>query len=67
MTVAELIKLLGEYPPHLEIVYKKYSEHVKLESEQIGVEHLCEDRGDGWVANARPNQRTKPYLRFPGN
>lgn len=67
MTVQELIQLLKQYPPHLEIVYKKYSEHVKLQSEQIEVAQLCNDRGDGWVPNARPDRPTKQYLRFPGN
>jgi hypothetical protein len=67
MTVQELIDLLSNFDPTLSVVYQCYSEHDTLEAYQIEVGKLCLPRGDGWVANERPDKETQDYLIFPGN
>ena len=67
MTVAELIAFLLKQPQDLPVAYRIYSEHVLLEASDITIENLCEARPDGWVADARPDRPTRPYLLLPGN
>ena len=67
MTVKELIKILESFDPELTVCYRCYSEQCLLEKEDINIEELCEDRGDGWIANKRPDKPSFPYLVFPGN
>ncbi len=67
MTVSELISFLQTQPQHLTVVYKCCSEQCVLESKDIAVEELCEERTDGWVANKRKDKPLRTYLVLPGN
>lgn len=67
MTVADLIAYLQTQPQELAVAYRCYSEQVLLQASEISISHLCEPRPDGWIQNARPDMKTRPYLMFPGN
>lgn len=67
MNVEELIEFLKTQPQDLQVIYQCCSEHAELEAEQISVGAACLPRGDGWVANERPDKPTKQYLILPGN
>ena len=67
MKVAELIAFLQTQPQDLEVAYQCYSEAVKLHTEDIQVEELCQARADGWIQNRRPDRIPQTYLVFPGN
>jgi hypothetical protein len=66
MNVKELIEFLQQQPQELPVAYVCCSEQCMLETDDIGIEELCEAREDGWVANYRPDKATIPYLVFPG-
>lgn len=65
MIVKELIELLHTFDPDLPVAYSIYSEHCLLDEDDVGILNLCRPRPDGWVANARPDKVTQPYLVFP--
>lgn len=67
MTVADLIEFLRAQPQDLVVLYRRCSEQVLLEVDQIRTEDLCEPRPDGWVQNGRPDMPKRKYLLFPGN
>ena len=67
ITVAQLIAHLQTLPQHLPVAYRRYSEQVALELEDIEVEQLGPIRPDGWIANARPDKPLTTYVVFPGN
>jgi hypothetical protein len=67
VTVKELIEFLEKQPQDLAVAYARYSEQCLLEASEIAIAELCEPRADGWIANKRPDQPSKPYLLFPGN
>lgn len=68
MTVGELILALEKYPRDLPVVYRRFSEQLVLDADDIKVEKLCaEIRPDGWVHHARPDKPSAEYLVFPGN
>lgn len=67
ITVADLIQFLQTKPPALPVAYRKHSEQLLLELDDIATEALCEPRTDGWIHDARPDKPTRDYLVFPGN
>jgi len=67
MTVKELIAILQSKPQDILVAYRCCSEWVLLEADDIGVDALCVPRGDGWVANPRPDKPKQDYLTLPGN
>lgn len=67
MTVSELIEFLQQFPGHLPVAYRLYSEQCLLDPKDIEVVKLCPPRPDGWIQNQRPDIRPQTYLRFPGN
>lgn len=67
MTVKELIEFLQTQPQDLPVVYRSHSEYDLLDVKYIHIKNLCIERPDGWVANQRPDKKTKKYLAFPGN
>lgn len=67
MTVSELIDFLHTQPQDLPVAYRCCSENCLLEAKDIKTDELCLDRGDGWVANKRPDRASRTYLVFPGN
>lgn len=62
MKVADLIEILKTFDPELPVAIPQWSENVLLEEEGVSVAELCEDRGDGWIANKRPDKPTIKYL-----
>jgi hypothetical protein len=62
LTVADLIAELQKHPPDLPVVCSLHSEYCLLETGNIAVKQLCAPRPDGWVACARPDKPTQPYL-----
>lgn len=67
MKVSELIDFLKTQPQDMQVIYQCCSEHAELEADSIHIGDACEPRGDGWVANKRPDKPSKQYLIFPGN
>ena len=67
MTVRELIEVLKTKPLDLKVAYKRFSEQVLLEVDDIKTEELCKPRPDGWIQDKRPDMESETYLVFPGN
>lgn len=67
MTIQRLIEILEQYPKDMEVIQILYSDYKILEEKDIDTFEACEDRGDGWVQNKRPDKPFKAYLRFNGN
>ncbi len=67
ITVAQLIEHLKTFDQGLPVAYQIHSEQCLMDLADIAVAHLSVARPDGWVADARPDQPTTPYLLFPGN
>lgn len=67
MTVKELIELLQTAPQDLQVAYRRCSEQLLLEAEEITIVEKCEPRADGWIHDKRPDKPTQMYLMFPGN
>lgn len=67
MTVSELIALLETQPQHLTVVYRRCSEAVTLDHDDIVVEERCKHRPDGWCPDVRSDSPTQTYLVLPGN
>lgn len=67
MTVADLIAYLQTQPQEIAVAYRRFSEQVLLQASEIMIAHECEPRPDGWIQNARPDMKTRPYLMFPGH
>jgi hypothetical protein len=67
MTVAELITFLQTQPQDLPVAYRRCSEQVLLQADEIEVADLCKPRPDGWIQNNRKDMPTQQYLLFPGN
>jgi hypothetical protein len=60
--VSDLIKYLETLPQNLPVAYGKWSEQFLLEIKDINIVECCESRPDGWVAHARPDKKSIPYL-----
>jgi hypothetical protein len=67
MTVAELIVFLQTQPQGLQVAYRRCSEQVLLDVEEIEIAEKCEPRPDGWIQDKRPDKPTQTYLLLPGN
>lgn len=67
MKVSELIEFLKTQPQDLQVIYQQFSEHAELQADDIYIGQACLPRGDGWVANKRPDKPFQEYLIFPGN
>lgn len=67
ITVRDLVRLLQTFPPDLPVCYRCHSEQILLQADEVRVESLCHARADGWIADARPDKPSTPYLVFPGN
>jgi hypothetical protein len=67
MTVTELIQVLKNYPPDLQVAYCLYSEQALLSETDIKLADKCQPRSDGWVHDARPDKPKQTYVLLPGN
>ena len=67
MTVAEFIDYLQTQPQDLQVAYRRSSEQVLLEADEIEVVEKCKPRADGWIQDKRPDMPTQRYLLLPGN
>ena len=62
MTVAELIAHLQQLPQDLQVIVPCWSEQCLLEADKVYVSQEGVARGDGWVANKRPDQPIFDYV-----
>lgn len=62
MNVAELRKILEQYPAEMPVVYGCYSEFATLTAHDIDTRDLCPARPDGWVHRPRPGGDVITYL-----
>jgi len=67
MIVSELIEFLKTQPQDALVAYKKYSEYVLMEDNEIYVCVLSEPHQDGWVHDYRDDKPKSTYVIFPGN
>jgi len=67
MKVKELIEFLKKQDQDMHVVRGLYSEQCLLDEDSIEVCDFCEPRPDGWVENARPDQKSVKYLLIHGN
>lgn len=67
MTVKDFIEYLQEQPQDIKVAYYCCSEQCLLDTDDIDVMDLCEERIDGWIQNKRPDKKTEKYLVLPGN
>ena len=72
MKVKELIEVLSEHDPEMEVIFEQYSGYTRLEKTQVR-EEVCVDHGDyveRYYSHQYPKNHTPEvtkFLCFPGN
>lgn len=74
MTIKELIEELRRYPEDLQVLYRRYSDYMYMERDDITIGPAVVLRpSDGWLTRVHPSMTPKElatkrdYLIFPGN
>lgn len=73
MTVTELIALLQEFPPHLEVICSRYSDYQALTPSEVTLQMGVKKNGGEYImrnhATLPPAERAKlePFVHFEGN